>query len=280
MNLYIELPSPALFFFTSGWVNDNDIELDITLPSLTMLATSLTGETAEIDIDIPSIGFTATMVSGTEGRLNITLPSLLFTAQTANVCQLVLAIPMVEFAGVSHGPLLSILDITLPSLEFLATMLHASTTFRCYVLNTENNAISEYDNFTFNSFCTFKGKHLAAGANGIMLLEGNKDLSTDINAFLNIGNNDFGLPNLKKISDAYFSIKGDGNYYLTVTSDDGTPHSYPLTAVSGAKMRNLKADIGKGKKGRFFELELSNVAGADFELFDINLNVELLQRKV
>jgi hypothetical protein len=165
-------------------------------------------------------------------------------------------------------------------LQIVATLVQQSTAFRCYVLNTENSAITEYDNFPFNSFCTFKGKHLAAGSNGITLLEGNKDNSTDIKAYLNVGNNDFDLPNIKKVTDAYLSMKGDGSYYLTVTSDDGTPHDYLLTATTGGKIKNLKTNVGKGKKGRFFELELSNIAGADFELYDMVLNVELLKRNI
>jgi hypothetical protein len=75
-------------------------------------------------------------------------------------------------------------------------------------------------------------------------------------------------------------MKGDGSYYLTVTSDDGTPHDYLLTATTGDRIKNLKTNVGKGKKGRFFELELSNINGADFELYDMVLNVELLKRNI
>ena len=82
------------------------------------------------------------------------------------------------------------------------------------------------------------------------------------------------------MTDAYLSMKGDGSYYLTVTSDDGTPHDYLLTATTGDRIKNLKTNVGKGKKGRLFELELSNINGADFELYDMVLNVELLKRNI
>lgn len=263
---------------TSGFQTTS--ELDEDLPSLTVSSTSLTGEVSEGDCDVPLFTISATLLNGGISQGVASLPFLLFTGRTINTGTASGSFPVFTINAYAHGPLLHTLDETLPLLQIVATLVQASTSFRCYVLNTENSAITEYDNFPFNSFCTFKGKHLAAGANGIMLLEGNKDLSRDINAYLNVGNNDFDLPNIKRITDAYLSMKGDGSYYLTVTSDDGVAHSYLLSATAGDRIKNLKTNVGKGKKGRFFELELSNLAGADFELYDMVLNVELLKRNV
>ena len=47
-----------------------------------------------------------------------------------------------------------------------------------------------------------------------------------------------------------------------------------------ARSNIVKSGVGKGKKGNFFEMELRNVDGADFELHEINLNVDILGRKV
>jgi hypothetical protein len=263
---------------TSGFQTSSDADVDF--PALTASSTSLTGEIHTGDCDVPFFTISATLLNGGISQGVASLPFLTFSGRTINTGTVSESFPVLTINGYAHGPLLHTLDETLPLLQIVATLVHASTTFRCYVLNTENSAITEYDNFPFNSFATFKGKHLAAGSNGITLLEGNKDNSTDINAYLNVGNNDFDLSNIKKITDAYLSMKGDGSYYLTVTSDDGTPHSYLLSATTGDRIKNLKTNVGKGKKGRFFELELSNIAGADFELFDMVLNVELLQRKI
>jgi hypothetical protein len=263
---------------TSGFQTTGEFEED--LPSLAASSTSLTGEIHEGDCDIPFFTINATLLNGGISQGVASLPFFLFTGRTVNTGTASDSIPVFTINAYAHGPLLHTLDETLPLLQVVATLVHASTAFRCYVLNTENSAITEYDNFPFNSFCTFKGKHLAAGASGIMLLEGNKDLSRDIQAYLNVGNNDFDLPNIKRITDAYLSMKGDGSYYLTVTSDDGVAHSYLLSTTTGDRIKNLKTNVGKGKKGRFFELELSNLAGADFELYDMVLNVELLKRNI
>jgi len=263
---------------TSGFQTSGDADVDF--PSLTASSTSLTGEIHEGDCDVPFFTISATLLNGGISQGVASLPFLTFSGRTINTGTVSESFPVLTINGYAHGPLLHTLDETLPLLQIVATLVHASTAFRCYVLNTENSAITEYDNFPFNSFCTFKGKHLAAGSNGITLLEGNKDNSTDIKAYLNVGNNDFDLPNIKKVTDAYLSMKGDGSYYLTVTSDDGTPHSYLLSATTGDRIKNLKTNVGKGKKGRYFELELSNIAGADFELYDMVLNVELLKRNI
>lgn len=257
-----------------------DSELEVNLPAPTASASSLTGEIYQGDIDVPLFTISATLLSGGISQGVATIPIFTFVGKTINTGTVSQSVPVLTISAYAHGPLLHTLDESLPLLQIVANLVQQSTAFRCYVLNTENSAITEYDNFPFNSFCTFKGKHLAAGANGITLLEGSKDNSTDISAYLNVGTNDFDLPNIKKITDAYLSMKGDGSYYLTVTSDDGSPHSYLLTATTGDRIRNLKTHVGKGKKGRFFELELSNIAGADFELYDMVLNVELLKRNI
>ncbi len=307
INCYVEVPycelDEALPLLTvsatgiTGVVNVGDCELplftisatagsettgavDLELPILSVLAAAITGEIHAGVCDLPPLLTSSIHKTGTISRGICPLPLFLFTARTINTGVLSQVIPCLTIDAYAHGPLVSTADLQLPFLQVIAALLHESEAIRCYVLNTENNAISEYDNFPFNSFCTFKGKHLAAGANGITLLEGNKDNSTDINAYLNVGNNDFDLSSIKRITDAYLSMKGDGSYYLTVTSDDGTPHSYLLSATTGDRIKNLKTNVGKGKKGRFFELELSNLAGADFELYDMVLNVELLKRNI
>jgi len=262
----------------TGYQTDSELEVDLPLP--TASASSLTGEVHEGDCDVPFFTISATLLAGGISQGVASLPIFTFVGKTINTGTVSESVPVLTISAYAHGPLLHTLDETLPLLQIVANLVQQSTAFRCYVLNTENSAITEYDNFPFNSFCTFKGKHLAAGSNGITLLEGNKDNSTDIKAYLNVGNNDFDLPNIKKVTDAYLSMKGDGSYYLTVTSDDGTPHDYLLTATTGGKIKNLKTNVGKGKKGRFFELELSNIAGADFELYDMVLNVELLKRNI
>jgi len=262
--------------WTLGW--GDTVEED--LPALTASSTSLTGEIHAGDCDVPFFSINATLLNGGISQGVASLPFLTFSGRTINTGTVSESFPIITISAYAHGPLLHTLDESLPLLQIVATLVQQSTSFRCYVMNTENSAITEYDNFPFNSFCTFKGKHLAAGSNGITLLEGNKDNSTDIKAYLNVGNNDFDLPNIKKVTDAYLSMKGDGSYYLTVTSDDGTPHDYLLTATTGDRIKNLKTNVGKGKKGRYFELELSNIAGADFELYDMVLNVELLKRNI
>jgi hypothetical protein len=262
----------------TGYQTDSALDVDLPLP--TASASSLTGEISEGDCDVPFFTVSATLLNGGISQGVATLPIFTFVGKTINTGTVSESVPVLTISAYAHGPLLHTLDETLPLLQIVANLVQQSTSFRCYVLNTENSAITEYDNFPFNSFCTFKGKHLAAGSNGITLLEGNKDNSTDIKAYLNVGNNDFDLPNIKKVTDAYLSMKGDGSYYLTVTSDDGTPHDYLLTATVGDRIKNLKTNVGKGKKGRYFELELSNIAGADFELYDMVLNVELLKRNI
>ncbi|MCK5611056.1 hypothetical protein KAR91_54790, partial [Candidatus Pacearchaeota archaeon] len=43
------------------------------------------------------------------------------------------------------------------------------------VMNTENNAVTEYSNFDFNSMCEFNGVYLGGNSNGIFQMTGDTD---------------------------------------------------------------------------------------------------------
>lgn len=270
------IPLLSINAYTEGWGSDIAGEI----PLLVAEGAGISGTISKANSLIPEFEISATLVNGTISNGVAIIPILEIDATMGNGLVVAADIPLLTLEAYAYGPMIGNFDGALPLLEITAYLENPGKGVRAYALNMKTNAFTEYDNYPFNSFCTFKGKHLAAGPQGIMLLEGNRDMSTDIKAYFNIGNNDFELPNIKRVTDAYLSLKGDGSYYLTVTSDDGTPHNYLLTAAAGARIKNIKANIGKGKKGRFFELELSNLNGSDFELFDMVLNVELLKRNI
>lgn len=265
-------------------VNDTEMEnttknLDESLPMLTLSAYSLTGQVCSGDCDIPFLDINASLLTGTKARGNIILPIYTIKGRTSNIGIFNESLPFFSVEGYAHGPLVSTLNVTLPIFEIAAYLKSSSTEFKSYALNTKNNALTEYENYNFNSFCVFQGKSIGASSSGLMILEGASDNGTDIDASLNVGITDFRLANLKKITDVYLSVKGNGNLTLTVTTDDGVSTDYNVITIN-TRTKTSKANIGKGKKGRYWELAISNVDGSDFELHDINLNVELLGRKV
>lgn len=271
-----ELPlltvSAAAGFETDGTVDEG-------FPALFCEGTEITGEVYTGDVDIPDLLIGAAHKTGRISNASIALPPLTIDAADSNFSSLDSDILLVEISAYAYGPIEYEADNVLPLFEIAAYLERAQDAYRIYVLNTRNNVLTEYEHFDFNSFCTFQGKNLGAHSSGIMSLEGDDDNGTGIDASFGTGVTDFRLPNKKKITDAYLNAKGDGGMVLTVITDDGLESGYPVT-ISGVRMKPCKVPVGKGKKGRSWEFILENVGGGDFELNGIDLNVELLSRKI
>jgi len=258
---------------------ETESSLDAEIPLLSMSSTNLTGDVHSLDIELPIFTISLTNLPGQIGQLTCKLPFFTISSVSPNLSILTAEIPIFEGSIVGHGPLTSTLEITLPMLEIFALMARPGETVTCFVLNTETGALSQYTNFDFNSFCIFNGHNLAACSTGIYLLEGDNDDGTDIDASFSPGINDFENAQVKRMLNAYVPFKGDGQLYLKVTSDDGIQHEYILESV-GERTRTVKTKIGKGKKGRWFETEIANIGGTDFEIQEMLFNIELLKRKV
>lgn len=275
----ISLPFLELAGYGVNGTYDLTNTFDEELPLFTIEGTAIVGTVSEGDIDLPKLTLSAQHRTGTISRASFTLPFFDIRATTFTYYEFDQAIPLFTVEGYAHGPLVATFDEALPMFEVTGYLQRAQDGYRIYVLNTRNNVLTEYEHFDFNSFCTFQGKNLGAHSSGIMSLEGDDDNGTGIDASFGTGVTDFRLPNKKKITDAYLNAKGDGGMVLTVITDDGLESGYPVT-ISGVRMKPCKVPVGKGKKGRSWEFILENVGGGDFELNGIDLNVELLSRKI
>lgn len=270
------IPMLSMFAYTEGW----GVTLDEELPSLEASGTGITGTNIITGEDIPMLEISATLLTGTVGEADLTLVMFGIEAKVGMDMVMDAYVPVLAITATSHGPMEADLAETLPMLQVTGYLQNTETGYRVFALNTKGNTLTEYDNFNFNSFCNFKGKTLGANSSGIMSLDDSSDdAGTAINAQFCIGVTDFKLPNIKKIHDAYISVKGDGGLILSVITDDGLESGYPIT-ISSARTKPVKTHVGKGKKGRYWTLALQNIGGADFDLENINLNVELLPRKI
>ena len=282
MCLISDISSPSSVENVINYVT-NYYDFNEELPLLVCEAIELTGEIHAGEVIIPMLTIGATVISGNISQGDCILPAIGISAQMSNMISFSNSLPLIEIDAYSFGPLVSTLNEELPLFSISAFLVNNAvfdTNTKCLVFNTNTNAMTEYDNFPFNSFCTFNGKQLGACSSGIMLLEGDSDAGVDIEAAFNFGVNDFGIPNLKRFSsDIYASIKGDGEYSIKVTSDNGDPYDYPLSG-SGDRTHTLKAKVGKGQKGRYFEIEFSNIGGSDFKLQDIVFDVEASKRRI
>jgi hypothetical protein len=146
--------------------------------------------------------------------------------------------------------------------------------FLVLILNTENNALSEYDNFEFNSLTEFNGKFIGCKSDGIYSLEGNDDEGVDIEAEIAWPIYDFAEDIPKLPREAWIMGRKEGTLVLTVTSDEGD-ESYPYpTAMQDSLISEERVEFGRGLRGRFFDFKLTNENGAFFDFNNIRILAE------
>lgn len=136
-------------------------------------------------------------------------------------------------------------------------------------------AVTQYQNFPFNSFAKLSGRYYAAASDGIYELTGSDDAGTPIVGYLKSGKLDFGSSTHKRMDSAYFAVATDGVVRLkTITHDRGENIETWYQVVSrddGAVAENIRLKIGKGLKSRYWQFELVVEDASSFELEEFML---------
>lgn len=146
-----------------------------------------------------------------------------------------------------------------------------------WAVNTETGFVSEYTNFTFQSFAPGFGDHfLGASPSGLYTLDGSTDAGSSIIARLRSGYAQFGGAHLTQFKGAYLGMRGGGDVILRLITADGKQTNYRVTTEP---MRTTKVHLGKGLRARYWSFELETV-GQDFDLESIEFIPLLAQRRV
>lgn len=167
---------------------------------------------------------------------------------------------------------------------FSITLRIGDDVYLAWVVNTETRAASTYTNFPFNSFCEFEGDYYGAAADGIYELDGDDDDGDAIRARLRLGMSNLGIAREKRIPALYLAYAADGRLVLKaiVTEIDGTRSEwwYQLTPRGAGGVREGRIQMGRGLKAVFWDFEIANIDGADFELADLKFHPMVLDRRV
>lgn len=161
----------------------------------------------------------------------------------------------------------------------MAILIRLGTTYKVLTMNIPAQSVSEYSNYNFNSFCKFNGVYLGADSSGIHTLSGDTDNAVSIQASIKTGIWDIGSEFIKRLTDVWIGILGNGGYEITVITDDNGEAVYSL---QGAKNTThiIKTNTARGVKGRYWQITLRNTGGSDFRLDSINTNMFNTKRRV
>jgi hypothetical protein len=154
-----------------------------------------------------------------------------------------------------------------------------------WVMNTEGSLpLSEYDNYNFNSLTQFKGVSYGANDAGLHTLSGDNDEGAPITSELSSMMLDMGTSRMKRIRTAYLGYTAGGDLVLKVRSvSDGSlsEHWYKAREATAAEApREGYVKVGQGLKSRYWQFELTNMDGADFEIDQLELYPLFLGRRV
>ena len=165
-----------------------------------------------------------------------------------------------------------------------ATFKFADEAYTGWVMNTDGERpLSEYQGFNFNSFAEIGGRYYGAADDGLYLLEGTDDAGTPIDASIKTMMIDFGSAQQKRVQAAYLGYTASGKLLLKVRAVDGgelKEYWYEAQDLSAQAPREQMVRIGRGLRSRYWQFELVNVDGADFELDAFELYPVVLNRRV
>lgn len=159
------------------------------------------------------------------------------------------------------------------------TALHVSPNgnVTTWVVNTVNNAITEYTNYSFNSFAQLGHRYIGASKDGLYLLDGNRDGTSNVIADIRSGLFSFAGAQLSGMKGVYLGMRGDGEFFLKLETGDGRTYTYGVTAQPS--MVTTKVNTGKGLRARYWRFELLGT-GPAFDLESIEFVPMVATRRV
>jgi hypothetical protein len=147
-----------------------------------------------------------------------------------------------------------------------------------WVANAETNGFTRYENFQFNSFAKIDGEYYGCRDDGIYKLEGVDDAGEPVQSMLSLGKQMFKSTAFKKVHNCYIGVASDGVMYLKVIVE-GEEYLYS-SRRSDMNLMTQRVDLGRGLRATFYEFELYNADGEDFEINNIEFLVAPLTRRI
>jgi len=166
-------------------------------------------------------------------------------------------------------------------IEITAGYVSPDDSFTTWVVNTLNGAVTNYEDFTFNSFARMGQKYVGASSDGIYELNGDDDAGTDIIATVKSGLAQMvGQSRFTQFRGAYLGVRSDvegkHKFFMKLETGDGVERTY---GVNVKNMETTKIHLGKGLRARYFSFELTST-GQDFDLDTVEFVPILASRRV
>jgi hypothetical protein len=220
-------------------------------------------------------------VTASIAKQYITVASLLQNLSIQDVSSVAMkfCLTLTEHAELDDDQLLTMIFNGTLTENVIGTIQYASPSgnVSTWVVNTRTNAITEYGNWSFNSFASMGLKYIAADENGLYELNGERDLTANIVADIAGGMVQFNGAKFAGLKGVYIGMKGQGEYLLKLVAGDMREYVYQFDTNPGRM--TTKVRIGKGLRSRYFQWELIST-GPDFDLDTVEFVPMVSDRRV
>jgi hypothetical protein len=152
-------------------------------------------------------------------------------------------------------------------------------TWKAFVVNTRNSAVSEYVRYNFHSFALHNGVYYGANDNGVFTLDNNYDDGFLIKALARLAVTDFNSEFQKRVPRMYLGIRNDGTMILKTITNENVVRWYEMKQnQDGIAKSRVKGT--KGVKSAYWQFELANITGDDFDVRAMELMPIVLSRRI
>lgn len=178
------------------------------------------------------------------------------------------------------------LELITETMVMAGTLVIDDTVYEAWVVNSETFAAWKYENYPFNSFAEVDGRYYGLTDTGLYELTGNDDAGTDIDAAIRTGLVRLGNTMLTGCPRAYLGYTSDGALLLkTFITRNGkkseghyTLEARPSPDASDAPSQ-MPTKMDRFARSTYWQFELQNVDGSDFQLDDMAVLPVLLRRR-
>jgi hypothetical protein len=272
----------------------------IVVPSI--VATGVASSGSSSAVTLPSIVASGVAASGIGGSSTVTLPFIQASGTSpvqvasSNILPFISAtgvalpgvmgssivvLPSITSGAFGYEPAVGISAVVLPFVQASGIALRGTgATFSAVVMHTESAALSTFSNYQFNSFAKMFGQYFAAGDAGLFTLGGSTDAGAPINSVARLGITDFGSAHLKRVERLYMGYRAEKDMLVRVYTDEVNIRDYRLVATGKAGLHGNHVRLGRGLEARYWQFEVQNIAGGDFDFNMIECRPIELARRV
>jgi hypothetical protein len=283
MNL-VNVSLPALTAYAELAIRNGLADLDIPFPSLS--AYGLSGEIGGADANLPAFHFLTTGYSNEFGSAAGLLAALKFNGKILGgvIGSGRLVFPVLNLIGSGYQIPIIVGTPNLPPLMIFSNAredlpFSGQKTIRLYkalAFNLKNKAVTNYENFNFNSLALFNGFFLGANEDGIFILSGPDDAGTPISGSftlprINMGNT---IP-----ADVWLSMRNSKPLTVHIEQNEGdNPFTYSIDADPQDSIHLERVKLGRGFDKRLMQLTFANTDGGTMDIEGLMVTANQMKR--